>query len=198
MTRFRSCRRSPAALRRSAPFPSVPSEESTSVPSALPEGPSVSEVSGAVKALLLREAEQAGPEEACGLLVGVRRGARVVVTRAVPCENSLPSSRRTRRFAIDPRRVIHEERAARASSEEVVGFYHSHPVGEPVPSSVDRGFMALWPDVVWVIVAPRSERAPGRIRAWAATADPSGSPREVPIDMPPRPEDGGRRRARQS
>ena len=130
---------------------------------------------------LVREARRAAPLEACGLIVGRRESDRIWVSRTVSCENTaLPGTRETR-FSIDPRRLIEEERSIRESDEEVVGFYHSHPSSDPVPSAVDRTYMALWPDAVWVIVAAEVEGGAAPVRAWSLHAGEETSPREVPI-----------------
>jgi proteasome lid subunit RPN8/RPN11 len=120
-----------------------------------------------VAGALIEEASFARQEETCGLLVGERVDDRYEVTGLVPCENVAPPPLRRRRFGIDPRRVIEEERALRDSGRAVVGFYHSHPEGLPVPSGTDRDYMALWPDSVWVILG---REGPSPIRAW--TLDP--------------------------
>jgi desampylase len=130
---------------------------------------------------MMAEARRAVPEEACGLLVGRRQSDAVAVTRSVRCENVAAPETRTRRFEIDPRRLIEEERALRDSSEEVVGFYHSHPEGDPVPSKVDLTYMALWPDAVWVIVgAGGTATVPAR--AWRLDSAAPDRAREVPIE----------------
>ena len=117
---------------------------------------------------LIAEANAARTDEVCGLLVGTRVDDGYEVTRLVPCDNVAPPALRTRRFEIDPRRVIEEERSLRGSGNAVIGFYHSHPEGLPVPSGTDRDYMALWPDSAWVILA---KAGPSPIRAWAF--DPS-------------------------
>lgn len=117
---------------------------------------------------LIAEANAARTDEVCGLLVGTRVDDGYEVTRLVPCDNVAPPPLRTRRFEIDPRRVIEEERSLRGSGNAVIGFYHSHPEGLPVPSGTDRDYMALWPDSAWVILA---KEGPSPIRAWAF--DPS-------------------------
>ena len=103
---------------------------------------------------------------------------------------------RQRRFEIDPRRLIEEERALRGSDEEVVGFYHSHPASDPVPSETDGTYMALWPDMVWVIVGPRAAGDGPRVRAWRLDSlREEKSPREVRI-LPQREASGGRSAAK--
>ena len=130
---------------------------------------------------LVEEARVAGDEEMCGLLVGRREAVRSRVARTVACRNAAPEGRRHTRFEIDPRRLIEEERVARGSGEEVVGFYHSHPAGDPVPSSVDRTYMGLWPGMVWVIVCARGTAVQGGVRAWSFDPGREEAPREVRI-----------------
>jgi proteasome lid subunit RPN8/RPN11 len=103
---------------------------------------------------------------------------RYEVTRLVVCDNVAPEALRARRFEIDPRRVIEEERALRGSGRAVVGFYHSHPMGLPVPSGTDRDYMALWPDSVWVILA---REGPSPVRAWAVGPGGTGSVIELEV-----------------
>ncbi|MSR22428.1 MAG: M67 family peptidase [Gemmatimonadetes bacterium] len=130
---------------------------------------------------VIEDARDASPDEACGLLVGRVEEARVRVLRAVPCTNEAPADRRSTRFTIDPRRVIEEERALRGSGEGIVGFYHSHPAGQPVPSSVDRGYMEFWPEVLWLIVGVGGADGDAALRAWGWDPGAPESPRELPI-----------------
>ena len=131
---------------------------------------------------LVDEARVAGDEEMCGLLVGRREAVRSRVARTVACRNAAPEGRRQTRFEIDPRRLIEEERLARGLGEEVVGFYHSHPAGDPVPSPVDRTYMGLWPGMVWVIVGARAPAMRGGVRAWSFDPGREEAPREVRIE----------------
>jgi proteasome lid subunit RPN8/RPN11 len=48
------------------------------------------------------------------------------VARAVPCANTRSDSPRNR-YGIDPRELIRIQREGRERSEDIVGFYHSHP-----------------------------------------------------------------------
>lgn len=127
---------------------------------------------------LIAEAASTSREETCGLLVGARVGDRFEVTTLIPCDNVAPPALRSRRFEIDPRRVIEEERALRGSGSAVVGFYHSHPQGLPVPSGTDRDYMALWPDSVWVILG---REGPSPIRAWTLEPGRRGGVVEVEV-----------------
>lgn len=55
-------------------------------------------------------------------------------------------------FEIDPQALIDAHRAARAGGPEVIGYFHSHPVGEPAPSAIDRA-SAAHDGRVWAIIA---------------------------------------------
>src|SRR6185503_12046732 len=77
------------------------------------------------------EAARAHPREACGLLLG--RGTRI--EGIAPAANVHPEP--LTRFEIDPAALIAAHRAARAGGPELVGYYHSHPAGHPLPSATD-------------------------------------------------------------
>lgn len=92
---------------------------------------------------LVAEAVAAAPCEACGLLVG--RGH--VVQQIVPARNVDQSPTR---YTIDPADHFAALRAARRDGLAVIGAYHSHPAGPPVPSPADRAEAA--PDFLYLIV----------------------------------------------
>jgi proteasome lid subunit RPN8/RPN11 len=106
----------------------------------------------AVRPALRVEAARAHPDECCGLLAG-RAG---VVELVVPVANV--SSQPRSRYEIAPAELWSARRRIEAAGLEVVGYYHSHPRTEPVPSpyDIDR---AYYPDAVYVIVGvePRFE-----------------------------------------
>jgi len=81
---------------------------------------------------MTQHADEAWPEECCGLLLG--RGDEV--EDAVPARNAAADP--GRRFLIDPVDHFQAIRQARARDLAVVGAYHSHPNTEPVPSPTDR------------------------------------------------------------
>ena len=104
-------------------------------------------------ATLLAEAARAHPRECCGLLLG--QGGRI--ERAQPAANVHPDPQR--HFEIDPAALIAAHRAARAGGAEVLGYYHSHPTGDPAPSATDRASAAR-DGRVWAICAS------GAVRWW--------------------------------
>jgi len=104
------------------------------------------EVTSGVLATLLEEARAAAPLECCGLLLG--QGERV--DAAAPAANVAPDP--ALRFEIDPAALFAAHRAARAGGPQILGYYHSHPTGHPVPSATD------------------CEHSTGDLRVWAIVA----------------------------
>ena len=104
------------------------------------------QVTSGVMATLREEAARAAPEECCGLLLG--RGG--VVTEARLAANVAED--RQRHFEIDPAALLKAHKEARAGGPDVIGYFHSHPEGHPVPSATD------------------CEHASGDARAWAIIA----------------------------
>ena len=105
--------------------------------------------------------EAAYPGEGCGVLLGEVDGPDRRVTRLVAAENRW--AERDDRYLVDPgtlRRLMEREEEG---GERILGFYHSHPDAEPVPSETDREL--AWPWYLYVIVPVRDGRA-GRGRAW--------------------------------
>lgn len=117
-------------------------------------------------------ARAALPLEACGLLVGPEADR---VSRVAPADNV--AAEPERRFEIDPRALLALHRALRGTPERLIGHWHSHPSGPPVPSACDRE-MAFDPDMVWLLVAP----ADGTARAWRVV---EGGFAEIPIEEVP-------------
>lgn len=104
------------------------------------------EVTSGVMATLLHEAHAAGLHECCGLLLG--QGERI--DAAVPAVNVSP--RPDVQFEIDPQALFAAHKAARAGGPQVLGYYHSHPTGHPIPSATD------------------CEHSTGDLRVWAIVA----------------------------
>jgi proteasome lid subunit RPN8/RPN11 len=100
------------------------------------------------------------PDEGCGLLLGQRDGATAVILAARPERNVLASPQR---YEIDPVAVLAADRHARASGQQLLGAWHSHPGGPAAPSATDRA--EAWPDWCYVIVSLADPGAP-ELRAW--------------------------------
>lgn len=112
-------------------------------------------VASSVIATVVAETASAAPAECCGLLLGGE-----AIERAVPTANVAADP--LRHFEIDPQALISAHRAARAGGLQVLGYYHSHPSGHPVPSATDCEH-AGGDGRVWAIVAE------GRVAFWKDT-----------------------------
>lgn len=124
-------------------------------------------------ALLLRHAASA-PDEVCGVLLG-RSAPRLRLEAIVAGRNVHPQPRA--HFLLDAATLLVADRQARAAGQAIIGFYHSHPGGQPLPSAADR--RDAWPGYLYLIVAV-PQRA---LTAWLCAADG----RLHPATIRPRP-----------
>ncbi len=76
-------------------------------------------------------ARSAFPREACGILLG--EGERITDFREAQNVHPTPETH----FEIDPQTLIDAHRCARAGGAQVIGYFHSHPVGPARPSATD-------------------------------------------------------------
>lgn len=115
-------------------------------------------------AAILAEAVAAAPRECCGLLLSTDRSGRIDVCRRADNVAASPESR----FEIDPRALLMAHRTQRSGGPVIAGCYHSHPMGEPRPSSIDAA-QAEGKGEIWLICTGDGQRA----AAWVAR--PGGS-----------------------
>jgi len=111
-----------------------------------------------VIANLEAEARAAHPRECCGILLG--EDARI---DAIKPARNIHASPQTH-FEIDPQVLVDAHRAARQGGAQVIGFYHSHPAGDPAPSRTDTQ-MASGDRRIWAIIAQ------DRIALWRDRPD---------------------------
>ena len=109
------------------------------------------EVTSGTIATLLAEATKAAPRECCGLLLG--REGRVTEARSAANVAADP----LRHFEIDPAALIAAHRAERGGGLQLLGYYHSHPAGHPLPSVTDCAH-ASGDGRAWAIVAQAEVR----------------------------------------
>jgi proteasome lid subunit RPN8/RPN11 len=88
--------------------------------------------------------------EVCGLLLGQDDH----ITAVRPAANVAAEPGRT--FELDPAVLIAAHRAARAGGDAILGHYHSHPGGDPAPSSCDAAAAAA--GELWLVVAGKEAR----------------------------------------
>lgn len=105
--------------------------------------------------------ESAYPGEGCGVLLGRDDGGPRVAMEAVPAPNQW--GERDDRYAVDPDLLRELMEREEAGGPAVIGFYHSHPDAEPVPSDTDRE--RSWPWYHYLIVPVTGGEA-GRPRVW--------------------------------
>ncbi len=114
------------------------------------------------------------PEECCGLLLG-----QVIINKNdTPSSGSLrerhwqvkevqPTANcwgdieefpqdyaqgsRLNRFAINPQVLLAAQKDCRQRNLSIIGIYHSHPDGQPIPSEFDRAI--AWAEYVYLIAA---------------------------------------------
>ncbi len=111
------------------------------------------------------------PYECCGLLVGRFAGGGLKeVVETYPISNAREEEAKRNRFLIRPEELLRGERHARARGLDVVGFYHSHPDDEAVPSRYDLEH--AWPTYSYIVVSVRQGRAVA-LRSWEMEADRS-------------------------
>jgi proteasome lid subunit RPN8/RPN11 len=87
-------------------------------------------VEGGVIAEMIEHARRWAPNEACGLVAGCNG----IVVRAYALSNADPGPDR---FTLDPSEQFGAIQDAEARGWAIVGSFHSHPAGEPIPSRAD-------------------------------------------------------------
>ncbi len=104
--------------------------------------------------LLRVEVKRVQPSEACALLFGSMSSGEAVVERIVMAPNVLKSAVR---FEIDPKTFYDAFTEAQRDGLDFIGLFHSHPA-PAFPSSLDREFMRLWGDTLWLILSTLDNR----------------------------------------
>ena len=112
------------------------------------------------------EARNAFPRECCGLIEGLQRDD---VAEAMALHATRNLADRGDRFEIHPEDHFAALKAARANGRSLIGCYHSHPNGSPVPSAADRAG-AGEEDFLWLIAALTGADGPVAIAAFAYSA----------------------------
>ncbi|EFW94110.1 Mov34/MPN/PAD-1 family protein [Haladaptatus paucihalophilus DX253] len=98
---------------------------------------------------LVSRARRGRPAEICGILAGTR-GDPANVEEVFHAENVAADART--HYEIDPEEQLAVMERIEADGREVVGFYHSHPLGPDEPSATDAAD-ATWDGYSYVIVS---------------------------------------------
>ncbi len=105
---------------------------------------------------IAEEARQSYPHECCGILLGKNApDGKFEVTEIRALPNRIQGEGRGTHFEADPLFLYQVEREIEGSGLEIVGFYHSHPDYEAIPSREDAKNMV--PGLVYVIVSVTKE-----------------------------------------
>ena len=104
------------------------------------------EVTSGAIATLIAESARTAPLECCGLLLG--RDGRIDLARVAANVAENPAQR----FEIDPAALLAAHREARSGGPELLGYFHSHPNGHPLPSATDCEHSS-GDGRIWAIVA---------------------------------------------
>ncbi len=97
------------------------------------------------------------PREACGLIAGQRERAAEII----PIPNIASDPQHA--YYMDERALVEALTHLEARHLELIGFYHSHPQSDPIPSQTDVR-QANYPNTPYVIVGLKGD-AP-RLAAW--------------------------------
>jgi proteasome lid subunit RPN8/RPN11 len=128
-------------------------------------------------AAIREHALAAYPEECCGLLLGEAIPEQEQVVAVVPVDNRYAEPRRG--FELSPDAVACALAQERRGGQSVVGVYHSHPNGPPVPSGRDQ--REAWPGWSYLIV-PVTARGCGEPRCFRRGASGDGLTEE-PVEL---------------
>ncbi len=108
-------------------------------------------IDGAMLHAIVEQAENAYPNECCGLLVGRQETPPLWrITALHPSPNLATQPRK--RFEVDPALRLSLQKQTRAGPDQVIGLYHSHPDSPAQPSEADLA-MAWEPALLWLITA---------------------------------------------
>jgi len=107
---------------------------------------------------LRQHGEETYPHECCGVLLGRFEDDRTkVVTSTARCGNTRTDSAHNR-YHIDPKELVRIQREAYERSQDILGFYHSHPDCPARWSKSDLS-EAHWPGCSYVITSVEKGRA---------------------------------------
>ena len=107
-------------------------------------------------------AENAYPEECCGMILGVQHDGTKNVHQAIAIDNAQTDDRH-RRFLISPEQYLDAEKTARGRNLDLLGFYHSHPDHPAAPSQFDAEHALPWFSyIILSVLNTRSEK----ITSW--------------------------------
>ncbi len=137
-------------------------------------------------------AEQAYPNECCGLLMGQQRGEQKILVEIIPTENAwdenmaeffeetAPQSQllptQERRYTISPEVLLQAQKQGRDRHLAIIGIYHSHPNQAAIPSEFDR--RCAWSGYSYLIVSVQHAQAVD-VQNWSLDPQHQFQPEEI-------------------
>ncbi len=118
---------------------------------------------------IIEHARKTQPSECCGVIIG--EGIRVEQIVPVPNVANDPEHH----YHMDDKTLLEMMFQTQRQNLEVIGFYHSHPRTDPIPSQEDV-LHAHYPDMAYVIASLKGGEA--RLSAWSIKRD-----RVAPIEL---------------
>jgi proteasome lid subunit RPN8/RPN11 len=112
--------------------------------------------------------EREYPDECCGALIGRIEKDRKTVVDIIPISNKREPEAKHNRFLIRPKEFMACEKTARKQDLDLIGFYHSHPDHESLPSVYDLEH-AL-PVYSYIIISVKSGK-PEELTSWLLRED---------------------------
>ena len=131
------------------------------------------QLSSEARAALTAHLVAAYPHEGCGALIGTL-GDRARIERAVGLPNrQAPST--DDRFEIDPLSYGALEAQLRGTPQRIIGFFHSHPDGVALPSSIDlemaQGLFDVAREYFVYAIQVIGADGPGELTFWRLRED---------------------------
>jgi proteasome lid subunit RPN8/RPN11 len=105
---------------------------------------------------LVKHAQAAAPNEACGIIAGEKSRA----VEIIPIANAAENPQQT--YYMDEQALARALLPLHRRGMSLLAFYHSHPKSDPIPSPVDVR-SATYPDTPYLIVGLKGEP---RLAAW--------------------------------
>ncbi len=113
--------------------------------------------------------ESTYPREGCGVLTGRVLDGSKIVLQIRAADNQRDDTQN--RYLIDPEVIRDLEKELRLESQDILGFFHSHPDVAAVPSDYDRNH--AWPWFSYLIVSVQGGQSE-EARSWVLHEDRSG------------------------
>jgi proteasome lid subunit RPN8/RPN11 len=154
---------------------------------------SILQVSPQFLTQICNHAEQAYPDECCGVLMGrLDTADHKVLVEVLPTENawdeetaenfeSLETREKLlttteRRYTIAPEVLLNAQKQGRERQLSMIGIYHSHPDHAAIPSEFDR--VCAWLGYSYIIVSVQQGKATD-LRSWCLDQQHQFQPEEI-------------------